>query len=74
MAAVPAAPPADGWQPVYYEVNEESGTLRLGGYRVVGDRVWARNAAGSVGFLRREKHLDDVVVARRGLHLLKHGQ
>jgi hypothetical protein len=43
-----------------------------GEYRVVGEQVWARNAAG-MRFLPREKHLDDVVVARRVLHLLDHG-
>jgi hypothetical protein len=65
-------PPANGWLPVHYEVSEETGTLRQGEYRVDGDRVWARNDVG-VRFLPREKHLDDVVVARRVLHLLDHG-
>jgi hypothetical protein len=66
-------PPADGWLPVYYEVSENSGTLRLGEYRVDGGRVWARHDVGSVRFLPREKDLADVVVARRVLHLLDHG-
>jgi hypothetical protein len=56
-------PPANGWQPVHYEVSEESGILRYGEYRVDGDMVWARNDVG-MRFLFREKHLDDVVVAR----------
>jgi hypothetical protein len=65
--------PADGWTPVHYELSEDSGILRQGEYRVDGDRVWGRNAAGSVRFLPRSKHLDDVVVARLVLHLLDHG-
>jgi hypothetical protein len=66
-------PPANGWQPVYYEVSEDSGVLRQGEYRVGGDRIWARNEVGSVGSLPGEKGLADVVVARRVLHLLDHG-
>ena len=58
-------PPANGWHPVYYEVSEEGGILRQGEYRVDGERVWARNDVG-VRFLPRERHLADVVVARRG--------
>ena len=66
-------PPANGWHPVYYEVSEEGGIpLRQGVYRVDGDRVWARNDVG-VRFLPRERHLADVVVARRVLRLLDHG-
>ena len=65
-------PPANGWQPVHYEVSEESGILRYGEYRVDGDMVWARNDVG-MRFLPREKHLDDVVVARKVLRLLDHG-
>jgi hypothetical protein len=67
-------PPANGWLPVYYEVSENSGILLQGEYRVDGDRVWARNDVGLVTFLPREKDLDDVVVARRVLHLLDHGR
>ena len=65
-------PPANGWHAVYYEVSEEGGILRQGEYRVDGDRVWARNDVG-VRFLPRERHLADVVVARRVLRLLDHG-
>jgi hypothetical protein len=66
-------PPANGWLPVYYEVSANSGVLRLGEYRVVSDRVWARIAGGSVGFLRREKRRPDEAVARQVLQLLDHG-
>ncbi len=70
---LPSLPsPANGWQPVHYEVSEESGILRYGEYRVDGDMVWARNDVG-MRFLFREKHLDDVVVARKVLRLLDHG-
>jgi hypothetical protein len=70
---LPSLPsPANGWLPLYYEVSEASGILRQGEYRVDGNRIWARNGAG-VRFLPREKDLDDVVVARRVLHLLDHG-
>ena len=62
----------EGWLPVYYEFNEDSGVLRQGEYRIVGDRVWARNDAG-MRFLHRDKSRADVVVARRVLHLLDHG-
>jgi hypothetical protein len=53
-------------------VSEESGILRYGEYRVDGDMVWARNDVG-MRFLPREKHLDDVVVARKVLRMLDHG-
>ena len=71
---LPSLPPAsaDGWLPVYYEFNEDSGVLRQGEYRVVGDRVWARNAAG-MRFLPRDKDRADEVVARQVLRLLDHG-
>ena len=39
-------PPANGWLPVHYEVSEDSGILRQGEYRVVGNKIWARNDAG----------------------------
>ena len=71
--APPLPPPANGWLPVYYEVSEDSGVLRLGEYRVDGGRVWARNAAGSVRFLPRSEHRADVAVARCVLHMLDHG-
>jgi hypothetical protein len=51
---LPSLPsPANGWQPVHYEVSEESGILRYGEYRVDGDMVWARNDVG-MRFLPRE--------------------
>ena len=68
MVAVPAA--ACEW--LHYELSEESGILCYGEYRVYGDMVWARNDVG-MRFLPREKHLDDVVVARKVLRLLDHG-
>jgi hypothetical protein len=64
--------PANGRLPVYYEVNEDSGILRQGEYRVDGDRVWARNDVG-VRFLTRSWHRPDVVAARQVLHMLDHG-
>jgi hypothetical protein len=66
-------PPANGWQPMHYEVSEESGILRQGEYRVDGDMVWARNAAGSVKFVHRDRHRDDMAMARLLLRLLDHG-
>jgi hypothetical protein len=66
-------PPANGWLPVYYEVSANSGVLRLGEYRVDGDRVWARNARGSVRFLPRDRRRSDEAVARQALQLLDHG-
>jgi len=65
-------PPANGWLPVYYEVSEDSGILRQGEYRVVGNKIWARNDAG-MRFMRRDPHRADEAVAREVLRLLDHG-
>jgi hypothetical protein len=35
--------------------------------------VWARNAAGSVKFVHRDRHRDDMAMARLLLRLLDHG-
>ena len=47
--------------------------MRQGEYRVVGDKIWARNDAG-IRFLRRDTHRADEVVAREVLRLLDHGR
>jgi hypothetical protein len=47
--------------------------LRQGEYRVVGNKIWARNDAG-MRFMRRDPHRADEAVAREVLRLLDHGR